>query len=677
MGGFRRDTLRLVSRFLGGTRSICGLVFLVALAIRAAYLLDIRGTPLSQLLLIDSETYDRLARLILAGNFEGEEVYAMNPLYPYFLALIYAIGGGARMLVLVVQAGLDAASCAMIAWLGLRFFGTGTALIAGLGAAFYGPLVFYSGALLTPTLILFLLLVAFVLLARWIDEGRGRLCFWAGVCLGFAALGRGSNALLVPLLLIAFRAHAGSWRRALGPWLRVFVGATLVVGVLVVRNRIVEDRFVPISANVAAFYLGHNPEATGIYQMPSFTTGAAFKDEVWGTRDALSRRLGRELTLAEASSWLVREGISFATHHPLEEAKLLALKFYYFWNRTESATNLSYYFARDFSSVLRGVPLGFGVVAPLALLGILLNRRRWREHVFLHVFWLNGLLTALIFFVSAEYRIPALPPLLLFAANAPLIVAGWLGWRMQRHGPGDTASARVMAHSLTKNVLVAGGCLVAFALFCNARDERMRFQSLKRVDYLNFGVLYKEKGDLDGAESMFRRSLAIDAKYAPAYAELADIEHRRGNELEAARLAAEARRYRPAESPAPTPGAPDVQGLMLQAGTLYQAKQYPEALKLFTAIRNHAAAIHDAELGRSALNNIGLCKFQMGELDTAAIVFQSLMAEAPTYVKPVNNLAKVRLAEGQKAEAAALFRKALEIDPQNRIAREELAKLQP
>ncbi|HET9233293.1 MAG TPA: tetratricopeptide repeat protein, partial [Candidatus Eisenbacteria bacterium] len=408
-----------------------------------------------------------------------------------------------------------------------------------------------------------------------------------------------------------------------------------------------------------------------------FTTGAGFKDEVWGTRDALSRRLGRELTLAEASSWLVHEGISFATHHPLEEAKLLALKFYYFWNRTEAATNLSYYFARDFSGVLRGVPLGFGVVAALALLGIVLNRRRWREQVFLHVFWLSGLLTALLFFVSAEYRIPALPPLLLFAANAPLVVAGWLGWGARRRTSADAAAARAMSRSLGKNVLVAGGCLIVFALFCNARDERMRFQSLKRVDYLNFGVLYKERGDLERAEAMFRRSLAIDAKYAPAYAELADIEHRRGNEIEAARLAAEARRFRPANAPTDTPGVPDVQDLLLQAGTLYKGRQYAEALRLFTVIRTRAESVNDAELRRSALNNIGLCKLQMGELDTAAVVFQSLMTEAPTYVKAVNNLAKVRLVEGKKAEAAALFRRALEIDPENRIAREELAKLQP
>ena len=90
---------------------------------------------------------------------------------------------------------------------------------------------------------------------------------------GLAALGRGSNALLVVLSLGFFRIETGSWRRVLRPWGWVLIGATIVVGAMAVRNRAVEGHVVPVSANVAAFYIGHNPEATGLYAMPSFTAG--------------------------------------------------------------------------------------------------------------------------------------------------------------------------------------------------------------------------------------------------------------------------------------------------------------------------------------------------------------------------------------------------------------------
>lgn len=667
-------------RILSEKWLICLAVFLVALIVRLGYVLSLRGTPLTDVLLIDSETYDRLARLILAGKFHGEEVYAMNPLYPYFLALGYAVSGASRLAVFVVQAVLDAGSCAMIAWLGWTFLGRGTGVLAGVCAAFYGPLVFYCGALLTPTLVLFLVVCALVLLARWRVLRASRWCFWAGVLFGLAALGRGSNALLVLLSVGFFRIDTGSWRRVVRPWAMVLVGAGLVIGTMAMRNRVVEGHVVPVSANVAAFYVGHNPEATGLYQMPSFTGGAGFKDEVWGTRDALARKLGHPLTLAQASSWMVHEGISFALTHPGAEARLLALKFYYFWNRTESATNLSYYFARDFSGWLRAMRFDFGWVAPLGLVGIVLQRRRWREHALLHMCWVAGLLTALLFFVSAEYRVPALPGLFVFAASVPVMLVSWMRFWLRRGD--DERAGEVLQGAMQRNVAVALVCLLGFGLFCNLRNERLRFQSLKRVDYLNFGVLYKDRGDFGKAETMLSRSLAIDPSYGPAYAALADLKHKQGKETEAARYAAEAARYQPRQAPAANDSADStavnqasVEILVMKAGELYQKRQYAEALTLFKALKSHADQSGNAELGRSSLNNIGLCQFQLGKLDSAEAVFGELMAADPSYVKAINNLAKVRLAQGRKDEARQLFRRVLEIDPQNRIAQTELQKL--
>ena len=655
---------------------ICASAFLVALVVRLGYVLSLRGTPLTDVLLIDSETYDRLARLILAGKFHGEEAYAMNPLYPYFLAGVYGVSGGSHLAVLVVQAVLDAGSCAMIAWLGCTFFGRGTGMLAGVCAAFYGPLVFYCGALLTPTLILFLVLVGLVLLARWRTLRSSRWCFWAGVFLGLAALGRGSNALLAVLSLGFFRIETGRWRRVVKPWGLVLVGAGLVIGAMGVRDRIVEGHVVPVSANVAAFYVGHNPEATGLYQMPSFTSGAAFREEVWGTRDALARKLGHPLTLAQASSWMVHAGISFALDHPGAEVRLLALKFYYFWNRTEAATNLSYYFARDFSSWLRAMPFHFGWIAPLGLVGIVLERRRWRELALLHVCWIAGLLTALLFFVSAEYRVPALPPLFVFAANVPVVLVGWMRFWLRRAD--DEAAADALKGAIQRNVAVALVCLLVFGICCNVRNERLRFQSLKRVDYLNFGVLYKDRGDLGKAETMLNRSLAIDPSYGPAYAAMADLKHKQGKELEAARYAAEASRYQPAQalSDSTAVNQAAVQALVVRAAELYQRREYAESLKLFNTVKAYADRSGDTDMGRSALNNIGLCQLQLGKLDSAEVVFQTIMASDPTYVKAINNMAKVRLTQGRVAEAKELFRKVLEIDPGNRIAREEIARIE-
>jgi tetratricopeptide (TPR) repeat protein len=658
-----------------GSRLI-GAVFLVALVIRFLYLLGIRHSPLTDVLLIDSETYDRLARMILGGTFRGEEVYAMNPLYPYFLAGVYALGEGSKLLAFGVQAGLDAASCAMIAWIGIRLFGAWTGGLAGLGAAVYGPLVFYTGTLLTPTIIVFLMLVTTVLLVRYQMRPGWRWALSAGIVLGLASLGRGNNFLLVPLAALFFRIHGGGWKPALRHGLLFAAGALFVVGGMTARNYLVEGKLVPISANFAAFYVGHNPGATGIYQMPDFTSGAGFQDEVWGTREAISAKVGRPLTLAEASTELFREGLAFAKEHPGAEARLALTKFYYFWNRTESPTNLSYSFARDFSGVLRALPLGFGVVAPLGLLGLGLAGRRRREHLVLHLVLAVTVLTGLFFFVSAEYRMPAVPVLLLFAAHA--VEVGVRRLPFGSRNPVSMDSLRPWALALP--------ALILLFVFTHVRDERLRFQSLKRVDYLNFGTLYKDRGDYEKARGMLRRSLAIDPRYAPAYQALADVERRAGNEIEAARWAAEGRRWRP--EAVGTAGTRDVTGtpvaagretadLLLQAGELYKAKRYPEALLQFEALRGRAEASGDADLRRSTLNNIGLCRFQQGDLARADSIFTGLIALDSTYVKAYNNLGKVRAAQGRTGEAESLFRKALALDPGNRIARGELERLVP
>jgi Tfp pilus assembly protein PilF len=206
----------------------------------------------------------------------------------------------------------------------------------------------------------------------------------------------------------------------------------------------------------------------------------------------------------------------------------------------------------------------------------------------------------------------------------------------------------------------------------------LRFQSLKRVDYLNFGVLYKDRGDLGRAETMLTRSLAIDPSYGPAYAALADLKHKQGKEVEAARYAREAFRYQPVQalSDSTAVNQAAIQTLIVRAGELYQGRQYAESLKLFDAVKAHADKSGDTDMARSALNNMGLCQLQLGKLDSAEVVFQAIMASDPTYVKAINNLAKVRLAEGRVAEAKELFRKVLEIDPGNRIAREEIARIE-
>jgi tetratricopeptide (TPR) repeat protein len=637
-------------------------LFLAALALRLLYLREIRGTPLAELLLVDSETYDRFARKILSGAFRGEEVYSMNVLYPYFLAGVYALFKGPWTSALPAQAFLDSLSCVLLYRVGIPFFGRAVALGGAALAVLYGPFIFYSGALLTPALIGFLGLLALFLLTRYERSPGPLLAIAAGLAIGLATLGRGNNLLLLPTGLVCF--GRGRIRDAL-----LFLAAGLSLSVLVsARNYRVEGHAVPIAANYAAFYIGNNPEATGLYTMPPWVTSARFEGEVLGTREWVSSRTGREVTLAESARILLRWGLDHVREEPGAALVRCAKKLYFFWNGTESPTNLNYHVARDFSFLLRALPVGFGIVAPLSLLGAVYAARARRRAGLLYLYAAVPLATCLVFFVSAEYRLPAVPVLLLFASYALV--------RLGRAAKG-AVSNRAAASPEARSALLLALLLPPLFVFANHRTPLLRAQAWKRVDYLNFGIVYRERNEFDAAKRMLERSLELDPRFGPAHEAMAELYGRVGDDRAAARSLESARRYAlGGQYEGSVTEAPGEAGEFLRIGAIYDAGRFDEALAEFRRLAESLAGDGERALSLRARNNVGLCLYKLGRLGEAEAEFRDVIREDPSYVKGYTNLARVCAARGEREEAARLVREALRLDPENPRIRAELDRLE-
>jgi Flp pilus assembly protein TadD len=80
-------------------------------------------------------------------------------------------------------------------------------------------------------------------------------------------------------------------------------------------------------------------------------------------------------------------------------------------------------------------------------------------------------------------------------------------------------------------------------------------------------------------------------------------------------------------------------------------------------------------LAGTLLNNVGLCRLRLGDLDGAARAFEQLLAVRPRAVKAHFNLGRVREAQGRLRDAEAEFETALRLDPQAKGVQEELAAL--
>ena len=564
-------------------------------------------------------------------------------LYPWFVAATYAASKGVLLFTLQVQALLDALTCVAAAWIARRHFGAAAGVVAGVLLALCGPLVFYSGALLTPTLVTFLATLALAALTLWQGNGRARWTAVAGLLVGLATLARGNNALLVPLALPGFLLVSKDGRGpALKAWATFAACAFAPALLATLRNFAVAGHPVPVAANYAAFWIGHNPLANGLYVLPPWATSGEYAHEVWGLNAAIAHQVGHPMTLAETAHWLFDQGVRWALEHPGAELRLLVTKFRYFWNAIEPPTNLSFHFARAWSPLLAFLPVGFGVLGPLGLLGA------WwagaRERAFLLAWILAGLLTALLFYVSAEYRLPVVPAIAVLASFAVVEIV--------------RAAAR---RANSRRLVEAAVALPLLGLAFFARPAPLAMQARLHGDYTNFGTLYARRGDYATAKGMYERATALAPDYGPAWQGLASVLERTGDETGALRAAQRAR-----ASGTDVPMASGTSALAdsgLAAAARFQAGDYRGALTRFEELEQAARAAGDTSLASGLLNNVGLCRLRLGDLDGATRAFEQVIAERPLAFKSHYNLGRVLAAQGRKAEAIAAFERALAINP--------------
>jgi 4-amino-4-deoxy-L-arabinose transferase-like glycosyltransferase len=214
------------------------------------------------------------------------------PLYPLLLAACRAVFGDAPRAVAILQALLDAGTCAMIARLAL-FISRPAAIAAGFLGACSATLIVYSAQMLTDTLSLFFLTAAFLLTALFLQRPSLAMAASAGLAAGLALAVRPAVALLLPAIavLILVRTMKPDFRRAvIGPALFCLVAA-MPVAPTVIRNYVYFDRFALTSqsgvhlANWIAPILRQRQDGTP-YETSVNRMNAAFDEAVRRTPDA-------------------------------------------------------------------------------------------------------------------------------------------------------------------------------------------------------------------------------------------------------------------------------------------------------------------------------------------------------------------------------------------------------
>src|SRR5262245_62280523 len=132
------------------------------------------------------------------------DVFYQAPLYPYFPGIVYTLIGHSLLGVRLIQAVIGAASCALLAMAGRRFFSPAVGLVAGIGLAVYAPAIFFDGLLQKAVLDLFFLSLSLWLISLLLDRREDRRLWMAlGLAMGALSLTR-ANALVFLAVLLAW-----------------------------------------------------------------------------------------------------------------------------------------------------------------------------------------------------------------------------------------------------------------------------------------------------------------------------------------------------------------------------------------------------------------------------------------------------------------------------------------
>lgn len=496
-------------------------ILAVSIGLRIAYLYQISSTPLFGFYTVDSQYHDKFALKILEGNLTFKETIYISPLYSFFLAAIYKLFGHSLMAAALLQVIIDTITGVFLYIICAKAFGKKS---IGLAAFFiyscYAISIFYTAFILEATLSAFFM-TGFIMAILYADSDNKKI-LWilSGIIFGLLLLVRANAMLLAPFLI--FWTYSRRGKKAAKATLclgLIFIGVFISVLPFSVRNHLITNNVSPFPVNGGLnFYIGNNPDATGIYR-PLEGISNSPVNQIKQSILKAKMGMGREISPLQASSFWFLKGLRFIRNNPWQYIVLELKKIYLFWNRTEAVGNEDFYFCKSYIPLLRFPLFSFGFVAPFAILGFLFAAKQREAGLSLIALCVLGyMLSVITFYVEARYRFPVVPLIIIMASYAI---------NQLFHLPKDRR---------TRELLLYLPILAISFLIVNARVAIADPALNLHINYNNLGVSYYEKGDVKNAAAEFEKALEANPRYSEAYNNLAAVYCRMGRLNESMRL---------------------------------------------------------------------------------------------------------------------------------------------
>jgi tetratricopeptide (TPR) repeat protein len=619
--------------------AICG----AALLVRFFYLAQIQSIPLFYNLAGDGRTYDEWAQRIAAGDWLGSGVFYQAPLYPYFLGVLQTALGHNLWLIRLVQITLGALACGLIYRIGVRLFSKSAGIAAGLILALYAPAIFFDG-LIEKSILDLLLVSALVLVIYCFDDAR----YWlkwsaAGVLLGLFALSR-ENALILILIVPLWIAFSTRERPLAmrASWTALFFAGLMVILLPVgLRNLRVGGEFQLTTSQLGAnFFIGNNPAADGTYGSVRKVIGEPHLEGADAERLA-ERALAHALKPGEVSNYWLGQSWNFISTQPIDWLRLLGRKWLLVWNSREIEDSDDFYIYQQWSWILKVLAAvnHFGVIVPLAAVGVFFSLKHWRRLWLLYAIILALAVSVTTFYVFGRYRFPLVPLLALFA------------------GAGVTELLVSMKKHNWQSLRTITPILLFTAVAVNWPVSNISGPG--PGGYNNLSNAYDKQGRVNEAISAAQKAIAVDPSYGIAHYNLGNLYARQGNFALARKHFEEAQRI--------YPNYADVRSnlgqVLAESGDVQAAmQQFRNAIEL------------NPSVSRAHLN-LGVLLAKQGDLTEAIAPLQRAAELNPGSAESRYYLGSVYAAQGKYGEALIWFEDALRIEPEFAQAHQSLAQI--
>jgi Tfp pilus assembly protein PilF/4-amino-4-deoxy-L-arabinose transferase-like glycosyltransferase len=683
------------------------LVMFFALIFRLVYFIEMKNDPEFLHANVDALYHDYWAWGMVTDQWQPahdlenpriqENPYSRPPGYPYFLSAIYRIFGHDRLAPRVIQMLLGVLSCGILFLAARKIFGNQIAFIAGLLMAFYWAFVFYEKELREVALLVFFLPLLILWMIKLYEKPTIARFVFCGLLLGCIIITRPNFLLFLPLAvgwLIVYNPLKDKRKTYLYTGILILCTILPVSGVAL-RNGIKGKDFVLISSNMGInLYVGNNPTATGNTialppEIPLFRNAFMYQKIVKYVESVE----GRKLKHSEVSSYFVRKALEYMKNNPSRTIYLTFKKAVMFVGGIEIPSERDLVAGKQKSWVLKIIPLNFALVFSLCLLGMIVYfttiisaKRKKQDHKLpgaerstfpyvILILLLVGIyyVSYLPFFVTSRFRMCIIPFILIFS--------GYIICQIYN---------RVIHKQISKGIIIIGAVILVFILGSINYFDFQR--NIGKAEY-DRGLAFARAQNFEGAIKSYREAINQRQNYPDAYNNLGNALRKIGKPQQAIENYKKALEYEPRHyfanlnlaqiyySLNQLDKAANYYSKTLEikpteyiynvlSNTLFKSGKVKEAI----GVLSEALKIY----GRKAnlLNNLGVLYVFQEDPEKAKQLFLEVIGKNPDDVQAWLNLGRLYSGQDLPGEAKKYLRRVLELDPQNKTAREYLKKLE-